>query len=128
LETQKKDFFRGVKYDRQHVKGHFDEVLACAVSPNGKYLISGGKDRMVRVWDIHNRKQIQTFLGHKDSITDICFDRDNDQFYTVSCDRSLKVWNLRELCYMDTHYGHHADILSVDSYGKDRLLSCGRDS
>jgi WD40 repeat protein len=68
LESEKKLFFRGDKFNRRH-NGHFDEVLACAVSPSGKYLVSGGKDRVIRVWDIHNQQQIQTFLGHRDSIT-----------------------------------------------------------
>ena len=57
LESQKKLFFRGVKFDRQ-IEGHYDEILCQAISPNGKYLVSGGKDRLVRVWDIHNQKQI----------------------------------------------------------------------
>jgi WD40 repeat protein len=45
-------------------------------------------------------------MGHRDSITAIHFDRENDQFYSVSNDRSVKVWNIREMAYMDTHYGH----------------------
>lgn len=53
MESQKKLFFRGKKFDRT-MAGHFDEVLCSAISPNGKYLVSGGKDRVVRVWDIHN--------------------------------------------------------------------------
>jgi len=55
-------------------------------------------------------------MGHRDSITSIQFDRENDQFYTVSNDRSLKVWNIREMAYMDSHYGHQSDILGMDSY------------
>lgn len=40
----------------------------------------------------------------------------------------MKVWNLREMCYMDTHYGHRSDILGIDSYSKDRVISCSLDS
>lgn len=77
LESQKKLFFRGKKFDKEFA-GHNDEVLCTAISPNGKYLVSGGKDRMVRVWDIHNQEQVQSFMGHRDSITGVCFDREND--------------------------------------------------
>jgi hypothetical protein len=28
---------------------------------------------------------------------------------------------------MDTHYGHHSDILSLDYYSKDRVVSCALD-
>jgi len=55
LESQKKLFFRGEKFNRKF-EGHFDEVCCHAISPNGKFLVSGGKDRIVRVWDIHNQK------------------------------------------------------------------------
>jgi WD40 repeat protein len=57
IESQKKMFFKGEKFNRT-MQGHFDEVLTCAISPNGKYLVSGGKDRIVRIWDLHNQKQI----------------------------------------------------------------------
>ena len=77
IEHQKKLFFKGEKFNRA-IQGHHDEVTAFAISPNGKYMISGGKDRIVRIWDIHNQKQIQTFLGHRDTITGIQFDKEND--------------------------------------------------
>mmetsp|Transcript_17604 Transcript_17604/g.29724 ORF Transcript_17604/g.29724 Transcript_17604/m.29724 type:complete len:204 (-) Transcript_17604:319-930(-) len=109
------------------MQGHWDEVSTFTISQNGKFLISGGKDKMVRVWDIHNQKQIQSFKGHRDTITGAKFDKENDQFYTVSNDRSLKVWNIREMMYMDSHYGHQSNILDLDSYSKDRVISCGLD-
>ena len=70
LESQKKTFFAGEKFNRA-CGGHFDEVMCLAISENGKYMVSGGKDRIVRVWDIHNQKQIQSFLGHRDTITGV---------------------------------------------------------
>jgi len=31
------------------------------------------------------------------------------------------------MAYMDSHYGHQSDILGLDAYSGDRLLSCGID-
>jgi len=31
------------------------------------------------------------------------------------------------MAYMDTHYGHHSDILSLDYYSKDRIISSSLD-
>lgn len=53
IESQKKDFLKGEKFNKA-INGHFDEIMCMAVSANGKFLISGGKDRVVRIWDIHN--------------------------------------------------------------------------
>jgi len=39
LESQKKQFFKGEKFNRT-MKGHFDEVMSLAISPNGKFLVS----------------------------------------------------------------------------------------
>ena len=32
------------------------------------------------------------------------------------------------MVYMDTHYGHLSDILGIESYSRDRVLTCGLDS
>lgn len=31
------------------------------------------------------------------------------------------------MAYMDTHYGHHSDILCMDYYSKDRVISSSLD-
>lgn len=54
------------------VKGHSNEVLALALSSDGKYLVSGGRDRRLVVWDAEKGEWIKTFQGpmnHKDAIS-----------------------------------------------------------
>jgi len=58
-------------------KGHTDEVLALAISSDGKWLVSGGKDKRVVVWDVESGEWVKTFKGpmnHKDVISvRVCF-------------------------------------------------------
>jgi ribosomal RNA-processing protein 9 len=54
------------------VHGHSDEILALALSDDDKYLVSGGRDRRVGVWDPHKGVWIKGFygqLGHRDAIS-----------------------------------------------------------
>ena len=60
--------FRGERGSMK-IRGHFGEVLGLAVSEDSKYLVSGGGDKTVRVWDVQNGKQIYYFEGHEDVIT-----------------------------------------------------------
>ena len=32
------------------------------------------------------------------------------------------------MAYMDTHYGHHSDILGIEAFSRDRVLTCSTDS
>jgi ribosomal RNA-processing protein 9 len=55
---------------RQQVfEGHLDEVLALALSSDGRWLASGGKDRQVGVWDVHGERWVRSIGKHKDSIS-----------------------------------------------------------
>ena len=52
--------------------GHTDEIWTLAVSSDGKYLASGGKDRVIGVWDVESTEGIswvKGFTGHRDSIS-----------------------------------------------------------
>lgn len=51
------------------VEGHTDEVLTLAASSDGRYLVSGGKDRKVGVWDVEKEVWVKGFGGHKDLIS-----------------------------------------------------------
>ncbi|MBF0536154.1 MAG: hypothetical protein HQK90_14255 [Nitrospirae bacterium] len=44
---------------------HSDGVTCLAVSPDGKYIISGSDDHTLRLWDIETGNEIRSFEGHK---------------------------------------------------------------
>ncbi|KIM37228.1 hypothetical protein M413DRAFT_77348, partial [Hebeloma cylindrosporum] len=48
--------------------GHKDFVLSVSVSNDGRWVISGSKDRSVHFWDAHNSALQLSLQGHKNSV------------------------------------------------------------
>ena len=46
---------------RHILKGHTAEVCAVAMSPNGKWAVSGGHDKVLRLWDLENGQHLREF-------------------------------------------------------------------
>ncbi|KAK0484896.1 WD40-repeat-containing domain protein [Armillaria novae-zelandiae] len=114
----------------EEVKGHTDEVLTLALSDDGKYLASGGKDRRLGVWDAENAQWIKGFIGpmcHKDTISALSFRKGSHQLYTGSLDRSLKVFDLSPgvLGYVETLFGHQDHVVALDSLRGETCVSVG---
>jgi ribosomal RNA-processing protein 9 len=51
--------------------GHKGEILCLAASEDGKYLVSGGRDKLIGVWDVStdDAKWLRGMKGHKDAVT-----------------------------------------------------------
>ncbi|MBY0425539.1 MAG: hypothetical protein K2Q22_07885, partial [Cytophagales bacterium] len=49
-------------------KGHSASVKAVTVSPDGKYLATGSRDRSAKLWDMATGMEIRTFLGHEHTV------------------------------------------------------------
>ena len=50
------------------LKGHRGEVNSVAYSTNEAYLVSGGSDFLILVWDLMVNKVTRTLKGHVDVI------------------------------------------------------------
>lgn len=62
--------------------------------PQGKYLLSGGRDAHLKVWDpSKNFELIQDIAAHNYAIYSIVFSPDGTYFATASRDKTVKVWN-----------------------------------
>ncbi|KAK7061046.1 pre-rRNA processing protein [Paramarasmius palmivorus] len=125
--TDKKGKGKALDPDAQ---GHTDEVLALALSFDGKYLVSGGRDRKVVVWDADECKLVKCFVGptgHKDGISAVSFRVGTPQLYTASFDRTVKVYDLSPnvMGYVETLFGHQDHILALDSLRAETCVTVG---
>ena len=84
--------------------------------PNGIYLLSGGRDAHLNVWDSKdNFKSIVKIPAHNFAIYHIVFSPDKKLFATASRDKSMKIWdaenfNLLLRCGKDGQDGHKNSV------------------
>jgi WD40 repeat protein len=57
-------------------------VLSVAVTPDGKYVVSGSSDKTVRVWDLATGKEVRRFTGHEAPVYSVAVTPDGK--YVVS--------------------------------------------
>jgi coatomer subunit beta' len=96
--------------------GHDKGVNCIAYYAGGDkpYLISGGDDFLVKVWDYQNKKCIQTMEGHTNNVTVVGFHPSLPVIVTGSEDSTVRVW--------------HADTYRLEktlNYGFERVWSLG---
>lgn len=72
--------------------GHKDFVLSVASTPDGKWILSGSKDRGVQFWD-PVKAQVQLMLqGHKNSVISVAPSPTGGLFATGSGDCRARIW------------------------------------
>ncbi len=73
--------------------GHTDDVTACAFSPDGKRIVSGSRDRTLRLWDTASGKEIATLKGHAEAVTACLFCSQGRRILSAEDDGTLTLWD-----------------------------------
>ncbi len=74
--------------------GHNSGVNSVATSPDGNYIVSGGNDKLVRLWKASTGVEIQCFKGHKSGINFVTISPDGNYIISISNDYTVKIWNI----------------------------------
>lgn len=87
--------------DRPHpalvrtLTGHTDMVLACAISPDGKFIASASNDTTVRLWSAVNGQQLLEIAAHQGGVTDCVFTPDGLMIASCSVvDNTACIWEI----------------------------------
>ena len=75
------------------LEGHAGAVLALAISPDRKTVLSGGEDKSVRTWNAAKGEETGRLEGHGDRVTGLGFSADPRWYASGSADGTLRVWN-----------------------------------
>lgn len=78
------------------LKGHQGEVHTVAVSPNGKWIVTGGKDRTVRLWSVETGMSVAVLTRHEGEIKSTAFSPDSQYLATGDSNGELHLWEVRE--------------------------------
>lgn len=104
---------------------HTGQILAVAASPDGKFVVTGGSDRKLIIYDAPTLKPLKVFTHHRSAVTGLAFRRGTNQLYSCSKDRTVKVWSLDELAYVETLFGHQDEVVDIDALAAERCVSVG---
>jgi WD40 repeat protein len=69
-------------------------VKGMALSPDGRRLLTGHEDKLLRLWDVDTGKEIQRFEGHTDTVNCVSFSADGMRALSGGQDRTVRLWGL----------------------------------
>jgi WD40 repeat protein len=81
----------GVSF-RQILAGHVGAVNALAYSADGKWILSAGADKTLRLWDVASGKVVRNYAGCADVVTSAGFSADGKFVIAGSTDKNLRIW------------------------------------
>ena len=120
---------------KQTLTGHTNSVFTVKYTPDRRYLVSGGRDAHLKIWDVEKNYQLtESIVAHMYAINHLDFSSDGRYFATGSMDKSVKIWDVSQFKLLKVidkarHAGHGTSVNRVLWTEKDsaKLLSASDD-
>jgi WD40 repeat protein len=92
--------------ERFHVTAaHNDSITSVAYFPDGKRIVTTGRDHVVKVWDAATGKLLLPIGGHEEAVLSLAFAVDGKTLLSFGIDHTLRHW--------DVASGKEQDKLSI---------------
>lgn len=108
-------------------EGHYDEILTVAASPDGKYVVTGGKDRKLIIWSAESLAPVRV-LPTKDrrgEVLSLTFRKNSDHLYASCADFKIRTYSVNQFSQLETLYGHHDLVADISSLSLERCVTVG---
>lgn len=109
-------------------KGHKESVYALAMNDSGSLLVSGGTEKVVRVWDPRTGSKTMKLRGHTDNIRSLLLDSTGRFCLSGSSDSMIRLWDLGQQRCVHSYAVHTDSVWALASTPTfSHVYSGGRD-
>ncbi|KAB0241844.1 hypothetical protein EZJ55_16060 [Microcystis aeruginosa EAWAG127a] len=105
--------------------GHNGSVNSVSFSSDGKTLVSGSRDKTIKLWNVETGKEIRTLKGHDSYVLSVNFSPDGKTLVSGSWDKTIKLWNVETGKEIRTLKGHDSAVISVNFSPDGKTLVSG---
>src|SRR5262249_52576876 len=100
---------------------HKETVLCTAISPDGKYIVTGSSDMNARVWQRETGKLLGDPIQHDGEVRYVQISPDSKTFATATVKGIAQIWNLPARTSRGKAITHKEVITSL-SFGPEPLI------
>lgn len=99
--------------------------LTATSTTAGPYLISGSRDKTIKVWDVNVGSCLFTLIGHDNWVRGVCWHPGGKYIISVSDDKTLRIWDILNKRCHKTVDAHSHFCTSLDFHSKSPYVVTG---
>ncbi|CAD5126025.1 DgyrCDS14201 [Dimorphilus gyrociliatus] len=101
------------------------EGAALSSDKNGRYVASGSRDKLIKIWDVNSGACVITLVGHDNWVRGIVFHPGGRYLLSACDDKTLRVWLLKSKMNIKTLDAHTHFCTSLDFHPSNPFIATG---
>jgi WD40 repeat protein/DNA-binding SARP family transcriptional activator len=94
--------------------GHTDAVMAITFGSDGRTALSGGRDKLVILWDVESGRELGRLIGHTGQVNQVRFCPTNPRFaLSAGSDNQIILWDIQTGTALRHYVGHAGGVFGI---------------
>ncbi|QDU09853.1 WD40 repeat domain-containing protein [Gimesia aquarii] len=98
---------------KHEIAAHKGDAKFVLVTPNGKSIVSGGKDKKVKIWNATTGGSVKTLTGGIGVVTRGSMTSTGNLLATCGYSSAVELWDLPQQKLISKRYGHGSRVVAV---------------
>jgi WD40 repeat protein len=112
----------------EKIKGNA-AILCLEFSKDGKYMVSKGIDKSVKVWNVKNGECLSTYTSLYDASPQVQFSADGKYILFEDTEHLIKIWDWQQAKLVGELIGHKSSVTYIDTDATGTYyLTCSKDN
>ncbi|KAF9376135.1 hypothetical protein CPC16_000341 [Podila verticillata] len=101
------------------------QINICCYNTTGEYILTGGVDRTVRLWNPETRFCIKSYEAHGWEVLDLAVSPENGKFASCGGDKTVFLWDVMSGMTIRRFSGHTQRVNAVDFNDEGTVIASG---